>query len=53
MRTSSWTRWRWSDLRTAIYFTRKAFSVAKLGIAEDPDFQLDKMAMVRSSNCHL
>lgn len=29
----------------AFYFTRKAFSVAKLGIAEDPTFMLDKMAM--------
>ena len=29
----------------AFYFTRKAFSVAKLGIADDPGFHLDKMAM--------
>ncbi|MCA4130949.1 MFS transporter, partial [Pseudomonas aeruginosa] len=29
----------------AFYFTRKAFSVAKLGIAEDPSFELDKSAM--------
>lgn len=34
------------------YFTRKAFSVAKLGIAEDPGFQLDKMAMA-DLDCHL
>ena len=29
----------------AFYFTRKAFSVAKLGISEDPGFMLDKAAM--------
>lgn len=33
----------------AFYFTRKAFSVAKLGIAEDPSFTLDKMAMATST----
>jgi sugar phosphate permease len=29
----------------AFYFTRKAFSVAKLGIGDDPSFPLDKMMM--------
>ena len=29
----------------AFYFTRKAFSVAKLGIADDPDFELEKATM--------
>ncbi|MCY1281183.1 Membrane sensor protein UhpC [compost metagenome] len=29
----------------AFYFTRKAFSVAKLGIADDASFELDKAAM--------
>nr|WP_187670637.1 MFS transporter [Pseudomonas carbonaria] len=29
----------------AFYFTRKAFSVAKLGIADDAGFELDKAAM--------
>ena len=48
---SSFQRWRLQIFAitwlayAAFYFTRKAFSVAKLGIAEDPDFQLDKMAM--------
>lgn len=48
---SSFQRWRLQIFAitwlayAAFYFTRKAFSVAKLGIAEDPGFQLDKMAM--------
>ncbi|MEE1925896.1 MFS transporter [Pseudomonas sp. 148P] len=37
----------------AFYFTRKAFSVAKLGIAEDPDFTLDKMAMANLDALYL
>ena len=37
----------------AFYFTRKAFSVAKLGIAEDPDFTLDKMAMANLDAIYL
>jgi sugar phosphate permease len=37
----------------AFYFTRKAFSVAKLGIAEDPTFHLDKMAMANMDAIYL
>ena len=37
----------------AFYFTRKAFSVAKLGIAEDPGFTLDKMAMANLDAIYL
>ncbi|HDS1735900.1 MFS transporter [Pseudomonas sp. BP8] len=35
------------------YFTRKAFSVAKLGIAEDPNFMLDKAAMANLDAIYL
>ncbi|AMO75759.1 MFS transporter [Pseudomonas citronellolis] len=54
IRSGGWTarqRWRiqifaitWLAY-AAFYFTRKAFSVAKLGIGEDPGFALDKAAM--------
>jgi len=37
----------------AFYFTRKAFSVAKLGIGEDPTFLLDKMAMANLDAIYL
>jgi len=37
----------------AFYFTRKAFSVAKLGIAEDPTFHMDKMAMANMDAIYL
>ena len=37
----------------AFYFTRKAFSVAKLGIAEDPSFMLDKAAMANLDAIYL
>lgn len=37
----------------AFYFTRKAFSVAKLGIAEDPGFMLDKAAMANLDALYL
>ncbi|MET1068199.1 MAG: MFS transporter [Pseudomonas prosekii] len=37
----------------AFYFTRKAFSVAKLGIGEDPEFMLDKMAMANLDAIYL
>ncbi|SMF31702.1 MULTISPECIES: MFS transporter [unclassified Pseudomonas] len=37
----------------AFYFTRKAFSVAKLGIAEDPGFMLDKAAMANLDAIYL
>ena len=37
----------------AFYFTRKAFSVAKLGIGEDPDFMLDKAAMANLDAIYL
>ncbi|WP_409300242.1 MFS transporter [Pseudomonas sp. KCJK8993] len=37
----------------AFYFTRKAFSVAKLGIADDPGFTLDKMAMANLDAIYL
>lgn len=35
------------------YFTRKAFSVAKLGIGEDPSFMLDKAAMANLDAIYL
>jgi len=35
------------------YFTRKAFSVAKLGIGEDPSFMLDKAAMANLDALYL
>ncbi|MBC3475254.1 MFS transporter [Pseudomonas taiwanensis] len=37
----------------AFYFTRKAFSVAKLGIGEDPNFMLDKAAMANLDAIYL
>ncbi|MDE1168059.1 MAG: MFS transporter [Pseudomonas sp.] len=37
----------------AFYFTRKAFSVAKLGISDDPTFHLDKMAMANLDGIYL
>ena len=37
----------------AFYFTRKAFSVAKLGIGEDPTFHMDKMAMANLDAIYL
>lgn len=37
----------------AFYFTRKAFSVAKLGIGEDPTFMLDKAAMANLDAIYL
>jgi sugar phosphate permease len=37
----------------AFYFTRKAFSVAKLGIGEDPGFHLDKMMMANLDGVYL
>ena len=37
----------------AFYFTRKAFSVAKLGIGEDPSFMLDKAAMANLDAIYL
>lgn len=37
----------------AFYFTRKAFSVAKLGIGEDPNFHLDEMAMANLDGIYL
>lgn len=37
----------------AFYFTRKAFFVAKLGIAEDPTFMIDKMAMANLDALYL
>ncbi|WP_060513204.1 MFS transporter [Pseudomonas sp. NBRC 111124] len=37
----------------AFYFTRKAFSVAKLGIGEDPTFMLDKAAMANLDGIYL
>ncbi len=52
-------RWRWQIFAitwlayAAFYFTRKAFSVAKLGIAEDPDFHLDKAAMANLDAIYL
>lgn len=37
----------------AFYFTRKAFSVAKLGIADDPDFTLEKATMANLDALYL
>ncbi|WP_044872328.1 MFS transporter [Pseudomonas sp. LFM046] len=37
----------------AFYFTRKAFSVAKLGIGEDPSFELDKATMANLDALYL
>lgn len=37
----------------AFYFTRKAFSVAKLGIADDPDFELEKATMANLDALYL
>ncbi|MDH4608167.1 MFS transporter [Pseudomonas sp. BN102] len=37
----------------AFYFTRKAFSVAKLGIGEDPSFELDKAMMANLDAIYL
>lgn len=37
----------------AFYFTRKAFSVAKLGIGEDPGFSLDKTVMANLDALYL
>ncbi len=37
----------------AFYFTRKAFSVAKLGIGDDPSFPLDKMMMANLDGLYL
>lgn len=37
----------------AFYFTRKAFSVAKLGIGEDPSFELDKAMMANLDALYL
>lgn len=57
--TPSIQRWRMQIFAitwlayAAFYFTRKAFSVAKLGIAEDPDFTLDKMAMANLDALYL
>ena len=37
----------------AFYFTRKAFSVAKLGIADDPDFMMEKSVMANLDALYL
>ena len=37
----------------AFYFTRKAFSVAKLGIGEDPNFMLEKAMMANLDALYL
>jgi len=37
----------------AFYFTRKAFSVAKLGIADDPGFELEKATMANLDALYL
>ncbi len=56
---ASLARWRWQIFAitwlayAAFYFTRKAFSVAKLGIAEDPTFPLDKIAMANLDAIYL
>lgn len=52
-------RWRWQIFAitwlayVAYYFTRKAFSVAKLGIAEDPSLELDKQMMANIDGLYL
>ncbi|MFC6336655.1 MFS transporter [Pseudomonas sp. CCM 7891] len=37
----------------AFYFTRKAFSVAKLGIGDDPDFMMEKAVMANLDALYL
>lgn len=37
----------------AFYFTRKAFSVAKLGIGDDPDFMMEKSVMANLDALYL
>ncbi|WXL24950.1 MFS transporter [Ectopseudomonas mendocina] len=52
-------RWRWQIFAitwiayAAFYFTRKAFSVAKLGIGDDPNFPLDKEMMANLDALYL
>ena len=52
-------RWRWQIFAitwlayAAFYFTRKAFSVAKLGIGEDSTFHLDKAMMANLDATYL
>ena len=59
IQTGSIKRWRvqifaitWLAY-AAFYFTRKAFSVAKLGIVDDPSFPLDKMMMANLDGLYL
>lgn len=57
--SSASQRWRWQIFAitwlayAAFYFTRKAFSVAKLGIGEDPDFTLEKATMANLDALYL
>lgn len=52
-------RWRWQIFAitwlayAAFYFTRKAFSVAKLGIEDDPSFSLDRATMANLDALYL
>ncbi|WP_220803700.1 MFS transporter [Pseudomonas sp. NCCP-436] len=52
-------RWRWQIFAitwiayAAFYFTRKAFSVAKLGIEDDPNFELDRATMANLDALYL
>lgn len=52
-------RWRWQVFAitwvayAAFYFTRKAFSVAKLGIVDDPSFELERAAMAQLDALYL
>ncbi|MDR5902795.1 MFS transporter [Halomonas icarae] len=56
---SSIGRWRWQIFAitwiayAAFYFTRKAFSIAKLGIADDPTFELEKSVMAQLDATYL
>ena len=50
-RDKRYTRWRWQIFAitwltyAGYYFTRKAFSVAKLGIEDDPGFHMSREVM--------
>lgn len=56
---SAMTRWRLQIFAitwlayAAFYFTRKAFSVAKLGIGDDPDFMMEKAVMANLDAMYL
>jgi MFS transporter, OPA family, glycerol-3-phosphate transporter len=58
-KNSTFERWRWQVFAItwlayfAYYFTRKAFSVAKLGISEDPSLDISKEMMANIDGMYL